>query len=210
MSPRFWGRVGPDPGFGVVVDGAQVQVDGLHGAEVAFDPGQTLVGGHDLGRVHLLGGHGGTDDVDPVQGRLGGDLVVVAGEGERVVGVGVGPGRPASLSAGGFPWPALRTDKRLSPHPASSPDADPCRPKRGTTTGPGPASPPRSSPDQPGPAQKPQPDPGTYGPSCGPGPNCRQSGPGIGPRTSARGSRPDRSFETSSSPLGSCLTSVGK
>src|SRR5665647_1107083 len=85
MSPRFWGRVGPDPGFGVVVDGAQVQVDGLHGAEVAFDPGQTLVGGHDLGRVHLLGGHGGTDDVDPVQGRLGGDLVLVAGEGERVL-----------------------------------------------------------------------------------------------------------------------------
>src|SRR5674476_44696 len=78
-------HVGPDPGFGVVVDGAQVQVDGLQGAEVAFHPGQRLVGGHHLGRVHLLGGHGGTDDVDPVQGRLGGDLVLVTGEGELVV-----------------------------------------------------------------------------------------------------------------------------
>src|SRR5450756_2410742 len=78
-------HVGPDPGFGVVVDGAQVQVDGFEGAEVAFHPGQGLVGGHHLGRVHLLGADGGTDDVDPVQGRLGGDLVLVAGEGERVL-----------------------------------------------------------------------------------------------------------------------------
>src|ERR1035437_8279954 len=79
-------HVGPDPGFGVVVDGAQVQVDGLEGAEVASHPGQGLVGGHDHGGVHLLGTDGGADDVDPVQGRLGGDLVLVAGEVERVVG----------------------------------------------------------------------------------------------------------------------------
>src|ERR1035437_7120164 len=83
-------HVGPDPGFGVVVDGAQVQVDGLQGAEVAFDPGQTLVGGHPLARVHLLGTDGGADDIQPVQGRFGGDLVLVAGEGERVVGDGQG------------------------------------------------------------------------------------------------------------------------
>src|SRR5664280_2602700 len=78
--------MGPDPVLGPVVDGAQVQVDALDGAEVAFDPGQGLVGGHDFGRVHLLGTDGGADDVDPVQGRLGGDLVLVAGEGELVVG----------------------------------------------------------------------------------------------------------------------------
>src|SRR5665811_2474391 len=106
--------MGPDPVLGPVVDGAQVQVDALDGAEVAFDAGQTLVGGHHLARVHLLGAVGGADDIQPVQGRLGGDLVLVAGEGERVFGVGVGPGRPASLSAGGFPWPALRTGHATS------------------------------------------------------------------------------------------------
>src|ERR1035437_8223869 len=82
--------MGPDPVLGPVVDRAQVQVDGLDGAEVAFDAGQTLVGGDNLGRVHLLGAHGGGDDVDPVQGRLGGDLVGVAGEDERVFGDGQG------------------------------------------------------------------------------------------------------------------------
>src|SRR5664280_3189214 len=78
--------MGPDPVLGPVVDGAQVQVDALQGAEVAFDPGQGLVGRHDLGGVHLLGADGGADDVDPVQGGLGGDLVLVAGGGEPVVG----------------------------------------------------------------------------------------------------------------------------
>jgi hypothetical protein len=69
-----------------VVDRAQVHIDGLEGAEVSFHPGQGLVGGHHLGRVHLLGTDGGADDVDPVQGRLGGDLVLVADEREPVVG----------------------------------------------------------------------------------------------------------------------------
>src|SRR5450756_1062725 len=74
-----------DPGLGPVVDRPQVQVDGLDQPEVAFHPGQGLVRRNDLGRVHLLGTDGGADDVDPVQGRLGGDLVLVAGEGERVL-----------------------------------------------------------------------------------------------------------------------------
>src|SRR5674476_901242 len=56
----------------------------------------------------------------------------------------------------------------------------------------------------------PQPAPSTCVPSYGPNPSCRQSGPGNDPRTSARKSRPDRSSETSSSPLGSCLTLLGK
>jgi len=54
--------------------------------KVSFDPGQRLVGGDDLGCVHLLGRHGGADDVDPVQGRFGGDLLLVTGEPEPVVG----------------------------------------------------------------------------------------------------------------------------
>src|ERR1019366_5408169 len=46
-------------------------------------------------RVHLVGGGVGHTQV--------------VGQ-----GVGVGPGRPASLSAGGFPWPALRTGHAIS------------------------------------------------------------------------------------------------
>ena len=42
-------HVGADPVFEAVVDRAQVQVVGLDGAEVAFDAGQVLVGGHDAG-----------------------------------------------------------------------------------------------------------------------------------------------------------------
>src|SRR5664280_1848916 len=79
-------HVRADPGLGPVVGRAQVQVDALDGPEVAFHPGQGLVGSHYLGRVHLLGTDGGADDVEPVQGRLGGDLVLVVGEGERVGG----------------------------------------------------------------------------------------------------------------------------
>src|SRR5664279_1627589 len=71
-------HVGTDPGLGPVVGRAQVQVDALDRAEVSFDPGQRLVGSDELRRVHLLGGHGGADDVDPVQGRLGADVVLVA------------------------------------------------------------------------------------------------------------------------------------
>ena len=36
---------------GAVADRAQVQVDGLEAAEVAFDVGQVLVGAHDGGGV---------------------------------------------------------------------------------------------------------------------------------------------------------------
>src|ERR1019366_1707804 len=74
----------------VVVDRAQVHVDGFEGSEVAFHPGQTLVGGHDFGGVHYLGRHGGADDVQPVQGGLGGDGLGVALVAEGVVGDGQG------------------------------------------------------------------------------------------------------------------------
>src|SRR5665811_1653755 len=79
-------RDSPDSCFGPVVDRTQVHVDGFDGPEVSFHSGQTLVGSYHLGGVHLLGAHGGADDVEAVQGRLGGDLVLVAGEGERVFG----------------------------------------------------------------------------------------------------------------------------
>src|SRR5665647_3465278 len=83
-------HVGLDPRLRVVVDRAQIQVDGLHRPEVAFYPGQALVGRHDLGGIHLLGGHCGADDVDPVHGGLGVDGVGVAGEAEGVFGDGQG------------------------------------------------------------------------------------------------------------------------
>jgi hypothetical protein len=70
----------------VVVDWSQVHIDGLQGAEVPFDAGQGLVGRHHLGGVHLLGANGGADDVQPVQGRLRGDGLGVAGERETIIG----------------------------------------------------------------------------------------------------------------------------
>lgn len=74
--------MGPYPGFGVVVDRAELQVDGFDRAEVAFDVCQGLVGRHDLAGVHPGCVDGAADDVDPVQGRFSGDLFGVAGEGE--------------------------------------------------------------------------------------------------------------------------------
>ena len=71
-------HVGPDPVVEAVVDGAQVQVVDLDDAEVAFDVGEVLVGGDDPGGVELVGGHGGAEHVDAVQGGFGGDLVVAA------------------------------------------------------------------------------------------------------------------------------------
>src|ERR1019366_8736638 len=53
--------------------------------------------------------HGITDD--PIgEDILDGTEVELAFAG-RVLGVGVGPGRPSSLSTGGFPRPALRTGR---------------------------------------------------------------------------------------------------
>jgi hypothetical protein len=45
-----------DPVVEVVVDGAQVQVDGFEGPEVAFDAGEVFVGADDGGGVELVGG----------------------------------------------------------------------------------------------------------------------------------------------------------
>jgi len=79
-------HVGPNPGFGPVVDRAQVQVDALEGAEVSFPPGtKTCTWPRPWPRPSARG-EGGADDVDPVQGRLGSDGVLVAGEREPVVG----------------------------------------------------------------------------------------------------------------------------
>jgi len=79
-------HVGADAVFEAVVDRAQVQVDGLDRAEVAFDVGELFVGGDRGGGVEALGGHAGADDVDAVQRGLGGDLLDAAGDGQGGVG----------------------------------------------------------------------------------------------------------------------------
>src|SRR4029077_6853167 len=65
---------------------AQVQVVGLDRPEVAFDAGEVLVGGHHAGRVQLVSGDGGAQDVDPAEGGFGVDLRLLTGDGEAVVG----------------------------------------------------------------------------------------------------------------------------
>src|SRR5207248_4802233 len=63
----------------------QVQVVGLDGAEVAFEPGQALAGGHGAGGVERFRGNGGADDVDPVGGRLGVDAGLVPAPGDLLL-----------------------------------------------------------------------------------------------------------------------------
>jgi hypothetical protein len=69
-----------------VADRAQVQVDRLEAAEVAFHVGQPLVGGDHAGGVQLAGGDAGAEYVDAVQGSFGVDRALVAGVGDVVVG----------------------------------------------------------------------------------------------------------------------------
>lgn len=69
-----------DPVFAPVSDRPQVEVVCLEAAEVAFDVRELLVGAHGAGRVEGVGGDGGADDVDPVEGGFGVDLVGVAGD----------------------------------------------------------------------------------------------------------------------------------
>ena len=99
---------------------APVGVDGeLTGCDVVADHGVgdelfgQLAG---LARRHAPRHHVATEDVDHHV-----EVVVDATFGTLQFGVGVGPGRPASLSTGGFPRPALRTGRATltasgSPH----------------------------------------------------------------------------------------------
>jgi hypothetical protein len=80
--------VAADPVGEVVVDGPQVQVAGLGDAEVPLDVLEILAGGDRPGGVEDAAGDAGADDVDPVEGGLGVDLVLVAVPGE-VAGTGL-------------------------------------------------------------------------------------------------------------------------
>src|SRR6476620_2609781 len=88
--------------------------------EVPLDAGEVLVGGDHGGGVELIGGDGGAQDVEPVQGGFLIDPGLVAGDGQAGVGDGAGEvlgglgladplaglasGRPgAAEPAGGYP-----------------------------------------------------------------------------------------------------------
>ena len=53
--------------------------------EHSLDLGEGLVGGHDVTGVEGVWRQACADDVDPIEGGLGGDLVLVAAKAERVV-----------------------------------------------------------------------------------------------------------------------------
>src|SRR6266516_4673693 len=63
-------------------DGLPVEVVGLGDAEVPFDVFEVLVGGDRARSVEDVCGHAGADHVDPVEGGLGGNLLLVAAVGE--------------------------------------------------------------------------------------------------------------------------------
>ena len=69
-------------------DGPQVQVVGFDVAEVPLDVFEVFVGGDHGGGVELVSGDGGAQHVEAVQGGLGVDLVLLAGNSQAVIGDG--------------------------------------------------------------------------------------------------------------------------
>lgn len=67
---------------------ADLEVDGLEGAEGALDLGQRLVGAHRAYIIDGVEGQAGADHVDAVQRRLLGDGLGFPGEGEVIIGDG--------------------------------------------------------------------------------------------------------------------------
>ena len=66
-------------------DGAHVEF-AVEAAEEAFDVGEVLVAAHDIVLGQGVFGQAGAQYVDAIEGGLGGDALLVAGEGEGVVG----------------------------------------------------------------------------------------------------------------------------
>ena len=54
-------------------DRTQMDVDGLQGAERAFDPGEAFVGADGRGVIERFLRQAGAHDIDAVERRLGGD-----------------------------------------------------------------------------------------------------------------------------------------
>ena len=69
--------VGPDPMLKPVVDGPDLEVDGLERAKRALDLGESLIAAHGLLGGYPLLGETRAEDIDPIKCRLGGDSVRV-------------------------------------------------------------------------------------------------------------------------------------
>ena len=65
-----------------VIDRPDLEIDGLEAAEGALHQAQGFVAAHGGGVVERVGRQAGAHDVEAVEGRLGGDLVGLAGEAE--------------------------------------------------------------------------------------------------------------------------------
>ena len=77
--------MGADPVGEPVPDGAHVQF-AVEGAEEAFDVGEVFVAQHHVIAAQGVVGQAGAQHVDAVEGGLGGDAVLVAGEAEGLIG----------------------------------------------------------------------------------------------------------------------------
>src|SRR6185312_5138968 len=82
-------HVGAHPIGEVVADGPHVEF-AVEGAEEPLDVFESLVAQHHIVVGEGVGGQAGAQHVDAVEGGLGGDGVLVAAEGERVLGDGDG------------------------------------------------------------------------------------------------------------------------
>src|SRR5512133_3262814 len=61
-------------------DRADIEVDGLQRTEGALDLSQALIRAHGGAGIEGLGRHGGAQDIEAVERRLGGDAGVIAGK----------------------------------------------------------------------------------------------------------------------------------
>src|SRR5512132_2616035 len=69
-------------------DRADIEVDGLQRTEGALDLSQALIRAHGGAGIEGLGRHGGAQDIEAVERRLGGDAGVIAGKRKIVVADG--------------------------------------------------------------------------------------------------------------------------
>ena len=82
--------VGADAPLEAVVDGPHLEIHPLEAPEGTLDPAEALIGPDRVFGPELLGGHVGADDVDAVQRRLCGDLLLVTLPREAVLARGGG------------------------------------------------------------------------------------------------------------------------
>ena len=68
-----------------VPNGADLEINGLHGAERPLDPREIFVRLDRMRSAEILGRHGGPDDIDAIEPGFGRDLRGLAGKGEVAI-----------------------------------------------------------------------------------------------------------------------------